>query len=88
MFTKPGLDITVTAPPFVSSECQLRVLAIGGGRSGYGGAGGSGYIQFFSETLTADTIISGWVGPGQWSSIVRVNGRTVIAAMGHDANQY
>jgi len=88
MFTKPGLDITVTAPPFVSSECQLRVLAIGGGGSGVGGGGGSGYIQFYSRTLTADTFISLTVGDPNQSSSVKINGRTVRAYPGHDGNGY
>ena len=87
MFTMPGLDINVTAPPFLFSECQLRVLAIGGGGEadggGGGGGGGSGYIQFYSGTLTADTFISLKVGDSDQSSSVTINGHSVTAAPGH-----
>ena len=86
----PGLDINVTAPPFLFSECQLRVLAIGGGGEadggGGGGGGGSGYIQFYSGTLTADTFISLTVGDQKTSSIVTVNGQAVTAGPGNDGN--
>ena len=84
MFTKPGLEINVTTPPFTSSECQLRVLAIGGGGRGALGGGGSGYIQSFSETFTAETFISLTVGDPRQSSSVTVNGQTVTAAPGYD----
>jgi len=79
MFTKPGLDINVTASPL----CQLRVLAIGGGGSGGSGGGGSGYIQFYSETFTSDTFIRLTVGDQSQSSSVTVNGQTVTAAPGN-----
>ena len=90
MFTKPGLEINVTAPPSVSSECQLRVLAIGGGGEGNSGGGGSGYIQFHSETFTADTFISLTVGDPSQSSSFTVNGQAVTAAPGYDyvSNSY
>ena len=84
MFTEPGLNINVTARPFLSSGCQLRVLAIGGGGEGYGDGGGSGYIQFHSEMLNPETLISLTVGDKSQSSNVTVNGQTVMAAPGND----
>ena len=84
MFTKPGLDINFTALSFTSSECQLRILAIGGGGEAFAGGGGSGYIQFHSETFTAETFISLTVGDKSQSSSVTVNGQTVTAAPGND----
>ena len=86
MFNKTGVDINVTAPSFLSSECQLRVLAIGGGGKGATIGGGSGYIQFYSETFIADTVISLIVGDRRESSSVTVNGETVMAAPGNDGN--
>ena len=86
MFTKPGLDINVTGLSSASSKCQLRVLAIGGGGIGAYGGGGSGYIQFYSETLTADTFISLRMGDPYQSSSVTINGHSVTAAPGHDSN--
>jgi len=88
MFTEPGLNINVTARPFLSSGCQLRVLAIGGGGEGYGDGGGSGYIQFHSEMLNPETLISLTVGDKSQSSNVTVNGQTVMAAPGNDVNYY
>ena len=67
MFTMPGLDINVTAPPFLFSECQLRVLAIGGGSEADSGGGGSGNIQCFSETLITDTT-DGYSGGGGYGN--------------------
>ena len=90
MFTEPGLNINVTARPFLSSGCQLRVLAIGGGGEGNSGGGESGYIQFHSETFTADTFISLTVGDPSQSSSFTVNGQAVTAAPGYDyvSNSY
>ena len=62
-FTDPGVMINVTTTKPFLGECQLRVLAIGGGGYGYyeGGAG-SGYIQYLNKPLTASSSISLTVG--------------------------
>ena len=57
MFTEPGVKVEFNTSFSLSSSCQIRVLAVGGGgQAAYdGGAcgGGSGYIQFFDQNLTS-----------------------------------
>ena len=78
-FTDPGVMINVTTTNPLLGECQLKVLAIGGGGYGNGyGGGGSGYIQYLNKTLTASTSISLTVGNYRESSIVNINGETVV----------
>merc|ERR1712179_85047 len=65
MFTEPGVDITFSTSGgsyFTDTECQIRVLAVGGGGLGYHGGGGSGYIQYNTRTISGPALISVMVG--------------------------
>ena len=44
-FKDPGVPIELLVNTAIDANCQLRVLAVGGGGRGYSGGGGSGYIQ-------------------------------------------
>ena len=44
-FKDPGVQIELLVNTAIDANCQLRVLAVGGGGRGYSGGGGSGYIQ-------------------------------------------
>ena len=91
MFTQPGVNITLSASrPFIA-ECQLRVLAVGGGGDGYEsggyysiGGGGSGYIQYHTQPILSETVISLTVGGhGEGSTININNGDNLVASAGH-----
>ena len=81
--------VTITAGPGV---CTLTLLVVGGGGSGYdqqsnnrdgGGGGGSGYIQYKSLTLDQGVNkIDAFVGDGDISSNVTVNGDIISAEQG------
>merc|ERR1712013_649374 len=94
IFTEPGVNITFsTIGGSYFTECQLRVLAVGGGGksgndAGYvGGGGGSGYIQYHTQTILSGSPaqISVMVGNhGEASTINMVTGDTIQADPGQD----
>jgi len=90
MFTQPRVSITFfTSGGSHFAECQLRVLAVGGGGHGnhriYSGGGGSGYIQYYTQTIPASqTQISVIVGDHDKALTVNIDGGdTLVAAAGH-----
>ena len=52
-----GIDVELNTIESMAN-CQLRVLAIGGGGYGWLGGGGSGYIQYFHQTLDSKSSTS------------------------------
>merc|ERR1719334_143838 len=86
MFTEPGINISLSTNGLSSifSECQLRVLAVGGGGYGSHGGGGSGYIHYYTQTLSdSPTQISLRVGDCDEASTININtGNTLVAAAG------
>ena len=84
MFNKTDVEINIYIPrSFGSSECQLRVFAIGGGGGGSFGGGGSGYHQYLTKDLSGPTTMRLTVGDHGNSSTVSVNGETIIAEPGN-----
>jgi len=84
MFTDPGVDIVFHTDSSLNL-CQLRVLAVGGGGSVWNGGGGSGYIQYFSQTLTStSTTIRLAVGDGGQASNVTIDSHQIEASPGNN----
>ena len=86
-FTDPGVEVTVSIPK-ESSNCQLRVFAVGGGGRGgddgdYGG-GGSGYLTYREVQVSGPSEVKLTVGGAEQSSTVKVNGETIRAHPGQD----
>ena len=87
MFNKTDVEINIYIPrSFGSSECQLRVFAIGGGGGGSFGGGGSGYHQYLTKDLSGPTTMKLTVGDYGKSSTVSVNGKTIVAEHGNDGS--
>ena len=64
------------------ANCQLRVLAVGGGGYGYIGGGGSGYIQYIDQRLDSKTTsIKLAVGDYQVASNVTIDNNKTITAL-------
>jgi len=91
MFTEPGVNISFsTTSGSFFTECQLRVLAVGGGAKGGYGGGGSGYIQYHTQTISdSKTQIIVVVGDHDQASTINIdNGDTVVAAAGRGVDGY
>ena len=76
MFTQPGVISEFnTSLSVISTSCQLRVVAIGGGGWANWGGGGSGYIQYLSKTITSSpqTMIKLSVGNKKVESYVTID---------------
>ena len=86
MVTDPATEINIHIPlSFEADDCQLRVLAIGGGgKMNASAGGGSGNLLYFSRYLLGPSIIRLNVGGSGESSTVIVNGEMNIAESGHD----
>jgi len=85
MFTQPGTEIELSTKGVSISTCELRILAVGGGGNGYGykDGGGSGYIQYVTQTLSSSpTFIKFIVGDEQKESNVTIAGNTIRALPG------
>ena len=90
MITDPEIEVDLTIP-FIG-ECQLRVLAIGGGGKTTAmspghtdvscGGGGSGYIRYIDMRINGSSTINVKVGASESSSVVKINGDTMIANAG------
>ena len=70
-----------------SSECEVRILAVGSGGAGTsygGGGGGSGYLSYYSDTRPGFTELTVTVGQSDdflsGSSTVRANGDLILEA--------
>ena len=88
MFKEPGTEFHLTTKSSLST-CQLRILAVGGGgRGGYEG-GGSGYIQYVTQTLSSSpTFIKLIVGDKRGESKVTIAGNTIRALPGKGHSEY
>ena len=90
MFKNIGRNDTLTTNGgSYFAECELRVLAVGGGGygaapgKGYGG-GGSGFIQYYTQTYRHKTEISLIVGDHDEASTININTAddTLVASAG------
>ena len=78
--------MSLTPVCLISTSCQLRVMAIGGGGWANWGGGGSGYIQYLSKTITSSsqTMIQLSVGNKKVESYVTIDGDKISALPGTD----
>ena len=83
MITNPEIEVDLTIP-FIG-DCHLRFLAIGGGgrtSNASCGGGGSGYIRYIDTRINGSSTINVKVGASESSSVVKINGDTMIANAG------
>ena len=87
VFTEPDQVISLVN---TASDCQLRALVIGGGGWNVAGGistggGGSGYLQYHTEDISANTEISDIqvsVGADRQASSISINGVLIESAAG------
>ena len=82
MVTEPGVEVELNTIASISI-CELRILAVGGGGYGSWGGGGSGFIRYFTKTLTSSPeLIKMTVGEKEKASKVIITGKTIWAYKG------
>jgi len=95
-FSKPKEEVTVHIEDWVH-KCKLRVFGVGGGGEGSagtdhskhkGGGGGSGYIIYEELEVSGPSEIKLTVGAAGQPSIVKVNGKRIMAAAGQNGGEY
>ena len=89
MLTNTGLthNVTVTG----GGECELRIFLVGGGGNfGSYGGGGSGYIGYSPQLVSAGTVltVTAQVGGRGQSSSVTIRGETITALPGYDGPDF
>ena len=84
MFTESAITTTLTISLMDQLLCELNVVAVGGGGSGYKGGGGSGYISTISLPLPFPQLVVRVGGPGEESTIGTPDQLLLSASPGGD----
>jgi len=80
MFTKTGSWVQVKIDP-PTADCDMKILAIGGGGDAWGAGGGSGYISYTTRTISTEEIRI-YVGNQRQHTVVTLNDDEVRAEPG------